>query len=111
MTVDRRHRVAVKMTSGQAPPVELLVVVSPFVLMAVFLLGLWIFISRRSGPVRPRWGITVALALAILVAGLVLGPDEMSPAERLLTFLPAAAFVLVVLPTIELLRRIIRPGS
>ena len=84
---------------------ELLAIVIPFVLMPVLLVALWIVISRRSGPVRPRWGITMAVAIAILVAGLLLGPDEMLPAERLLAFLPAAAFALLVLPTIELLRR------
>ena len=101
-----RSRVAVKIMGGEGPGVELLAIVVPFVLMVILLVGLWIFISRRSGPVRPRWGITVAVALVILVVGLVLGPVDMSPVERLFTFLPAAAFALLVLPTIELLRRI-----
>ena len=84
---------------------ELLVALIPFVLMGLALLGLWLFTERPSGPVRPRWGIAAAVALAIFAAGLALGPDDMSSTERLLTFLPAAAFVLLVLPTIEVLRR------
>ena len=94
-----------KINSRHTALVELLVALIPFVLMALVLLGLWLFTKRRGGPVRPRWGLAAAVACAVLAAGTALGPDGMSSTERLLTFLPAAAFVLLVLPTIEAVRR------
>ena len=84
---------------------DLLVILIPFVGMAFVILGLWLFV-RRGRPPSPRWRGATALAVALVVLWLIFGPEDLSLTDRVLTVLPVAAFVAVVLPALSLLHRI-----